>query len=113
MLDDLDVPAALGLLRAQSGDDAGAGLVGPVGARLDHPAGGDRADRDVGPKHQQLVVALGRSELNVGILPRLDAAAQGGAERQRERQSHFPHNGILQPALTPRPIPGFSVPLRA
>ena len=58
MLDDLHVAAALGLLRAQRGDDAGAGLIGPVGARLDHPAGRQRADGDVGPQHQQLVVAL-------------------------------------------------------
>ena len=57
----------------------GAGLLGPVGARLDQAAGGEQADADVGPHHDQAVIALRRLELDVGDLAGLDA----GGERQR------------------------------
>jgi hypothetical protein len=59
-----------------------AGGFGPVGARLNHAAGGDDADGDVGPHDQQFVIALGRRELDIGILLGLDA----GRERQRGQQ---------------------------
>ena len=87
MLDDRYVPAARRLLRAQRGDDVGARLLGPFGARLDHAAGRQRADGHVGTKHEQLVVALRQRELDVGILPRLDACARA----RRSPPTRTPH----------------------
>ena len=86
-LEDRDIAAAPGLLRAQRGDEIGARLLGPVGARLDHAAGGDRADRHVGAHHEQFVIALRRRELEVGKLARLDAAGERSADAG-ERDSH-------------------------
>ena len=60
------LPPRAGLLRAQRLDDAAAGLLGPVGARLDHAAGGQRADGYVGAENEQFVVARRRGELHVG-----------------------------------------------
>ena len=85
-LDDRHIAAERRLLGAKRGDDVGARLLGPVGARLDHSAGGQRADMDVGTKHQQLVVALRQGELDVGKLPRLHAGAQRGARRKSDRK---------------------------
>jgi hypothetical protein len=50
-------------------------LFGPVGARLDHAAGGERADLNVGAHHDEAVIALRRLEFDVGHLPRLHAAS--------------------------------------
>src|SRR5206468_7081549 len=91
MLDNLDVTAACYLLGAQRGNDAGTGLIGPVGARLDHSAGGQRAHGHVGTENEQLVVAARRSELNVGILARLDAGAERNRCGERERESGLTH----------------------
>ncbi len=77
-LDDRHMAAKRRLLGAKRGDDVGSGLLGPVGPRLDHSAGRQRPDMDVGTKHEELVVALGQGELDVGILPRLNACAQRG-----------------------------------
>ena len=90
-LDDLDLAAPRRLLRAKRGDDVRARLLGPVGARLDHSTGGERTDRHVGPKHQQFVIALRRRELDVGILPRLDAGAERHGSRERKRKTPLTH----------------------
>jgi len=105
VLDDGHIAAAAGLLRAQRSDDVGARLLGPLGARLDHAAGGQRADRHVGPKHQKLVFALRQSELDVGILPRLHASAERHGGGQRQCRTPFTH-WILHPRRrVARPCP--------
>ena len=91
-----DLAAARRLLRAQRGDDVGARLLGPVGARLDHSAGGQRSDGDVGPQHQQLVIALRRRELDVGILPRLRRSRS--ATRPSASASARPNFRITDPS---------------
>ena len=83
VLDDRHLAAARGLLRAKRVDDAGARLLGPVGARLDHAAGGQRTDGHVGAEHQELVIALRRRELDVGILLRLHACRRETLRRQQ------------------------------
>ena len=81
LFQDQHVAAARPLLRAQRAEQIGPRRLGPVGTRLDHPAGGDRSDTDVGSHHQQFILARRRGELDVGILLGLDA----GGERQCRR----------------------------
>ena len=65
-----NLTAAIRLLGPKRIDDVAAGLLGPIRARLRYSAGRQGIHGHVGPHHQQPVIALRRSELNVGILPR-------------------------------------------
>ena len=89
------LPPRAGLLRPQRGEQVGPRLLGPVGARLDHAAGGHRSDADVGPHHQQLVIALRRRELDVGILAGLDAARE--QQRDAKQRDTQPAHTTLSP----------------
>ena len=78
------LPPAPGLLGPQRGEEIGPRRLGPVGARLDHSAGGHRPDADVGAHHEQLVIPRRRRELGVGILAGLDATGDEQGRRARD-----------------------------
>ena len=103
MLENGEVAAARCLLRTERVDDAVACLVGPVGARLDHAAGGQRADGDVRAEHQQLVVAARRGELDVGELARLDAAGEHAGPQYKCKTP--PRHRTPFPESAPPPSP--------
>jgi len=89
VLDDRHLAAPRQLLRPQGGDDRASRLVGPVGARLDHSAGGQRPHGDVRTKDQQFIVAGRGRELQVGILPALDAAGERDTQPECQRQARL------------------------
>ena len=53
-----------------------------IGARLDHPSGGDGTDLHVRAHHDQAVAALRRLEFDIGDLPSLHAASQRQSARR-------------------------------
>ena len=67
--------AALGLIAAQQLEQLGAGLLGPFGIGLHQAAGGDGSDLDDRTHHDQVIIALRRRELDIGIV--------GGSGRSR------------------------------
>jgi hypothetical protein len=112
VFEDGDVAAARRLLGAQRIDDAAARLVGPVGARLDHAAGCQRADGDVRPEDEQLVIALRRRELQVGILLGLHASGQRKARRKRGGNTGSTHRSLSTGAHR-APLPSLYVRFHA
>ena len=78
--------SALGLIAAKRIDEMGAGLLGPFGIGLDQAAGGDGSDLDDRAHDDQVIVALRRGELDIGILAGLDTAAERHERRQCEKK---------------------------
>ena len=83
-LHDQDIAAPRGLLGSERGEQLGPRGLGPIGPRLDQSAGGDRPDADVGPHHEQLIIALRRREFDIGILAGLDATRERDRCQQRD-----------------------------
>ena len=73
------------LFRTKRVDDGGSRLLGPVRPRFRHPTGGQRVHGHIRTHNQQAVIALRRSELDVGILPRLHTSRHRNARHQRKR----------------------------